>query len=156
MSEENHSNQDLEYLPEDHHLTDGDALDQSRLVTNDTDPGDEAFAPTDHIQEEEFEENPEIEEILQTEQEQGHDSLFRCVLLDTSSSHLGGWTDAAESVKLHLWLSNQYVEPRIEIRITIKWNDGKISLEKRPEKQIFRLFDAQIDSVEALRIVNVS
>lgn len=156
MSEENQSNQDLESLPENHHMTDADALGQSCSVTNNVDAGDEAFAPTEHLQEEEFEENPEIEEILQTEQEQDHSNLFRCVLLDPSSIHLGGWTDATESVKLHVWLSNEYVEPRIEIRLTIKWRDGNISHEKRPAKPFFRLFNNQIRLVEAFRIVQVS
>lgn len=83
------------------------------------------------------------------------DSL-NCVLLDTSLSQLGVWNDAAECVRLKVQLSTGHLEPRIDIGLSIKWRDGKVSHEKQPAHIFFRMIYDQIKSLEALRIVDRS
>ncbi|CAG8228849.1 unnamed protein product [Penicillium salamii] len=100
-----------------------------------------------------FLETPKPEEVLLPHGYEKIDS-FPGVVLDASSSQLGVWNDAPESVRLRIELSTKYVEPRIDIGLTIKWHDGRISHAACPATPFFRIFHDQIESMELLQIVD--
>jgi len=129
-----------------------------------SEPGDPPLSHVDHSDEhvdstedpnidDDFQENEELREILQSDESEKV-CTYRCVLLDTTSTHLGIWNDAAQSVRLRLWLCSSFVQPRIEIGLTIKWHDGRVSHEKRPANPLYRMFGDQIAGLDALKIVS--
>jgi hypothetical protein len=107
----------------------------------------------DISQEDEFDENPDLREIFGQDDDEEKVEAFQGVLIDESTTHLGVWGDAAESVRLRIRFPSNYVEPRIDVVFTIKWRDGKSSHQPRPAEPFLRLFYDQIQDVEALLVV---
>jgi hypothetical protein len=80
---------------------------------------------------------------------------FPCVLLGDNDQQLGDWfdVDGDEVVKLQFRAYPDFSEPRIDIRLTIKWNEDGVPSAEGPANATFRIFNNQIESIEPLLVV---
>ncbi|KAJ5404818.1 hypothetical protein N7465_006102 [Penicillium sp. CMV-2018d] len=99
--------------------------------------------------------NPTVAEIEGDPvfKESGFDS-FPCALLDNNDQQLGDWCDGDEVVKLQFRSCPDFSEPRIDIRLTIKWNEQGVPSAECPANATFRIFNNQIESIEPLLVVS--